>query len=451
MAMSINTNFASMNAQRNLQTTQGSLNGSLERLSTGLRINSAKDDAAGLQIANRMDSQVSGLKVAQRNANDGISMAQTAEGSLQEYTNILQRQRDLAVQSKNGSNSDSDRKALNKEFQALSSELNRIVDTTTFGKGEKLFDKLGAGVDFQVGADVGDLAGTLTAASAEGATGAMQDALSSVGLGRLNVAEKADMIEMKELAATLTAVQTKGLASVAGAAAEEIDLALMPSLHGKDEAATTANVKSFLDELGLDTTNIKITDGSDNAKVKIEIGTLGTEANRNAMDKLDQVQNVLAEVAGYADGTGALASLPTDLTTLDTALKATGKDGVTLRDGDSNVIQVKIDNTKLDATSQGDILDATNSGLAMDKIDEMIDNVGSIRADLGSTQNRFGSTINNLGNIAENMSVAKGRIMDADIAAESANMTKQNTMMQAGITVLSQANQMPSMVSQLLR
>lgn len=112
MAMTINTNFASMNAQRNLLGTQGSLNTSLQRLSTGLRINSAKDDAAGLQISNRMTSQINGLAVAQRNANDGISMSQTAEGALQEFTNILQRQRDLALQSKNGANSSTDRLSL---------------------------------------------------------------------------------------------------------------------------------------------------------------------------------------------------------------------------------------------------------------------------------------------------------------------------------------------------
>ncbi len=168
MAMSLNTNFASMNAQRNMMDTQNSLSTSLNRLSTGLRINSAKDDAAGLQISNRMDSQINGLGVAQRNANDGISMSQTAEGSLQEFTNILQRQRDLAVQSKNGTNSDSDRKALDKEFQALSKELDRIVETTTFGKGENLFDKLNTGVNFQVGADVDKGAGNLAAVVDDG-------------------------------------------------------------------------------------------------------------------------------------------------------------------------------------------------------------------------------------------------------------------------------------------
>ena len=179
MAMSINTNFASLNAQRNLQSTQGSLNTSLSRLSTGLRINSAKDDAAGLQIANRMDSQVNGLNMAKRNANDGISMSQTAEGALQEYTNILQRMRDLSVQSKNGTNSDSDRAALDKEFQAMTKELNRIQETTTFGKGEKLFDKLSNGVDFQVGADVDPK--DASSLSKDNATKAINDALKSVG------------------------------------------------------------------------------------------------------------------------------------------------------------------------------------------------------------------------------------------------------------------------------
>ncbi|MEH6531098.1 MAG: flagellin [Photobacterium frigidiphilum] len=405
MAMSINTNFASMNAQRNLQSTQSSLNGSLERLSTGLRINSAKDDAAGMQIANRMTSQVSGLKVAQRNANDGISMSQTAEGSLQEFTNILQRQRDLAVQSKNGSNSDSDRTALNKEFQALSKELDRIVDTTTFGKGEKLFDKLSTGVDFQVGADVEpkDVT-TLTQAEATAVKAELTatfDTTDGAGDGAANITNAA--AGYGAAAATLSQTQVDALNGMLGSSFT---------------TATTGTVAKAA------------VDGDATMKAKYDLAV--------AVDGL-------TPGADAADGTGQ-----NDLTVLNGLADAVGATSDTLN-ADPNVIKVKVDSASLDTSKLGKVDTMADSETAILEIDKMIDNVGSVRADLGATQNRFQSTINNLGNIAENMSVAKGRIMDADIAAESANMTKQNTMMQAGITVLSQANQMPSMVSQLLR
>lgn len=152
MALTVNTNIPSLNTQRNINNTSNALNTSMQRLSTGSRINSAKDDAAGLQISNRLTNQISGLNVAVRNANDGISLAQTAEGALQQSTNILQRMRDLSIQSANGSNSDADRAALQKEVSALQSELTRIAETTTFG-GRKLMDGSFGTSSFQVGSN----------------------------------------------------------------------------------------------------------------------------------------------------------------------------------------------------------------------------------------------------------------------------------------------------------
>ncbi|OAN16724.1 flagellin [Photobacterium jeanii] len=429
MAMSINTNFASLNAQRNLQSTQGSLNNSLQRLSTGLRINSAADDAAGLQIANRMDSQVNGLNMAKRNANDGISMSQTAEGALQEYTNILQRMRDLSVQSKNGTNSDADRTALDKEFQAMTKELNRIQETTTFGKGEKLFDKLSNGVDFQVGADVTTVDPAKTSKS--NATQAVDDALSKLGVASDSKTKNADV----------AAIETK-LAAVA-ALTDGTKSADIAALGGK------ADAEKFLKEMGIDAT---VEDGATpGTNVKITLAT-GGKAEATSLNALATATKAVTEDAGTNNG----VKLPTaaadgsyDMSALKTAMDNAKVDSSAFKD--PNVISVKVDSDSLDTANLGAINDVAGSEKAIQEIDKMIENVGAVRADLGATQNRFQSTINNLGNIAENMSVAKGRIMDADIAAESANMTKQNTMMQAGITVLSQANQMPSMVSQLLR
>lgn len=155
MSLSVNTNITSLGVQKNLNKASDALSTSMSRLSSGLKINSAKDDAAGLQIANRLTSQINGLNVAVKNANDGISIAQTAEGAMQESTNILQRMRELALQSANGSNSDDDRTSLNQEFTALSGELNRISNTTTFG-GKNLLDGSFQNTSFQVGASANE-------------------------------------------------------------------------------------------------------------------------------------------------------------------------------------------------------------------------------------------------------------------------------------------------------
>src|SRR5690554_5174032 len=171
MALTVNSNIASLNAQRNLSGSTNALSTSLERLSSGSRINSAKDDAAGLQISNRLTSQINGLNVAVKNANDGISMAQTAEGALQESTNIMQRMRDLALQASNGSNSAEERKALNQEFTNLSGELTGIAETTTFG-GKSLLNGTLTGESFQVGSNAGEtLSFSIGDMSAKGLSG----------------------------------------------------------------------------------------------------------------------------------------------------------------------------------------------------------------------------------------------------------------------------------------
>lgn len=274
MALSINTNVASLNAQRNLGVSQNSLSKSMQRLSSGLRINSAKDDAAGLGISDRMTGQIRGLNQAVRNANDGISLAQTAEGALQETTNILQRMRELAVQAANGTNTSTDRESLNAEFKQLQEEINRIADTTQFN-GKSLLNGSFASAKFQIGANASQF-----------------------------------------ISITVGAMST-----------------------------STLGVKD------------------------ISIGS---------------------------------------------------------------------------AASYGNI------GSAISAIDTAIDTVGTERGKLGAVQNRFESTIANLSNISENLSAARSRILDADIAQETSNMTKGNILQQAGVSILAQANQAPQLALSLL-
>ena len=283
MALTVNTNTTSLGVQKNLNRATDALSTSMTRLSSGLKINSAKDDAAGLQIATRMTSQIRGQTMAIKNANDGISIAQTAEGAMQEQTNILQRMRELAVQSRNDTNSKDDRDALNKEFQSMLTEIDRIANSTQLN-GKNLLDGSASSMVFQVGSN-----------------------------------------------------------------------------------ADSNN------QISIDLTR-KLTSG------------------------------------------GALSAL--------NGKSITGTDSATAS-----------------ATFQN----------AMSAIDSALQSINDVRADLGAAQNRLTSTINNLQNINENAEAARGRVQDTDFAAETAQLTKQQTLQQASTSVLAQANQLPSAVLKLLQ
>jgi flagellin len=287
MSMSVNTNIGSLNAQRNLNKSQSSLSTSMQRLSSGLRVNSAKDDAAGLAIAERMNAQVKGMNVAVRNANDGISLAQTAEGALATVGDALQRMRELAVQSSNSTNSDSDKDSLDKEFGELSKEIQRVLGGTTFN-GKHILATDAGSLTFQVGAN------TTT-----------DDSIS----------------------------------------------------------ITTTNMTSLA--------SITTIAGTDNAG------------------------------AGRA---------------------------------------------KIDSTA-----DATAIATVIDDIDTAIDAVNSERATMGASQNRFDAVISNLQSSVENQSAARSRIMDADFASETANMSRAQILQQAGTAMVAQANQLPQQVLKLLQ
>ncbi len=282
MALSVNTNVTSLSVQKNLNKASDALSTSMSRLSSGLKINSAKDDAAGLQISTRMSSQIRGQNVAVKNANDGISLAQTAEGALQESTNILQRMRELAVQSRNDTNSSVDRKALNSEFAQMSDELTRIAGSTQVN-GKNLLDGSAGTVSLQVGSNTG--------------------------------------------------------------ASNHIDLDLTGKFAATDLAVGSATV-------------------------------------------------VISGTSATAPGL------------IDTAITS---------------------------------------------IDAALEKINTSRAALGASQNRLSSTISNLQNITENVTAAQGRIQDTDFAAETANLTKQQTLQQASTAVLAQANQLPSSVLKLLQ
>lgn len=386
MALTVNTNIASLNTQRNLNTSSNALNTSLQRLSTGSRINSAKDDAAGLQIANRLTSQVNGLNVAVKNSNDGISMAQTAEGALQQSTTILQRMRDLSLQSANGSNSEGERKALNSEVTELKKELNRISNTTTFG-GKKLLDGNFGTTTFQVGSAANEtISVKIDEMSTSSLKGKYYEGTIASGSG------------------TASASGTVTVSGTVNGTDFSVDVTVASGTTGAQfsQAIATAindaniGVGAFVDDNGQTTL----------------ISGQNTDGTANALSSLGVSGSVTGLTAGAYDAADAVTE--TEMTNIDVS---------TVQGAQESVIV----------------------------IDQAISAIDKQRADLGAVQNRFENTIGNLQNIAENVSAARGRIQDTDFAAETANLTKNQILQQAGTAILSQANQLPQAVLSLLQ
>lgn len=391
MPMTVNTNSFSLNAQRQLMKSEAGLQTSMQRLSSGLRINSAKDDAAGLQISNRLSSQVSGLGVAIRNANDGISLAQTAEGAMQETTNILQRMRDLALQASNGSNSGADRTAMQTEVTALLEEINRIADTTNFG-GQNLLDGTYGTQEFQIGA---------------------------------NANQTMDI--------TINSVKTADLGGT-GSTGKTLDLDSFDATAIGDAAETV-------------TFNITNDTGSYTGAYSIDVAVAAGAGSEEFVSDVNAALNKYGVYAEFNSATGAV-TFATAESVSDVYTETTG-----------GIVTTTSTQANLGTSGSGTLggltgVDISTSGgaqTAIGVIDQAIAAVDSQRASLGAVQNRLTSTISNLSNIRENVSASRGRIMDADFASETANLSKFQVMQQAGTAVLAQANQIPQNVLSLLR
>ena len=395
MALTINTNVASLNAQRNLGKSQNDLSQSMERLSSGLRINSAKDDAAGLAISDRMTAQIRGLNQASRNANDGISMSQTAEGALQESTNILQRMRELAVQSANDTNSASDRASLNEEIIQLQEEIDRIAVTTEFN-GRKVIDGTMTDATFQVGANAG-VNQTISFSIASART-------ADLGTNAITTVTAAS--------ASYTATAGSGLltatADVPGAAGN-YSITVVDSADG----ATTASVV-------VSGTSITVT-----ASLTVA-----------SFDTSNDIAALLNATTASTEGLITVTGLGTAASTAGTTTLVGGAD-------DSVTGTRTMDQVSVTTRSEASITIAS--------VDAALEDIDTIRGGLGAVQNRFESTIANLNNVSENLSAARSRILDADIAMETSAMTKNNILQQAGVSILSQANQTPQLALSLLQ
>ncbi len=496
MPQFINTNVMSLNAQRNLNSSQNALATSLQRLSSGLRINSAKDDAAGLSIADRMTSQIRGLNQAVRNANDGISLSQTAEGALQESQNILQRMRELSIQSANGTNSSSDRDALQAEVTQLQQELTRIADTTTFNS-KKLFDGTFGTETFQVGANanetisvtvgdaraeqigaqqisgVGTVAGTIVSAApglnsvTADATVVITGASGSNTAGDISVA---DEDSAAQIAAKINNVSTT--TGVTAAASSAVELSAMVNgddgtmtftLNGSVITANTA-VNGDFSEVAAAVNGASGATGIVATFTGAERSTLTLSSTDGRDISISALAVTTASNAGFdmtAVVDGATVGAATTLVEGGT-IAAIGVGTVKLTNTDASAISVagatqaeylSANASALQSISSIDISGTTgaNAQSAIDVIDAALTQISSTRADLGAVQNRFSSTISNLQSISENVTAARGRIQDADFAMETAKLTRNQILQQAGIAMLSQANAAPQSVLALLQ
>lgn len=605
MAATINTNIASINAQRNLALSGQSLNTTMQRLSSGLRVNSAKDDAAGLAIAERMNTQVKGLTVAARNANDGISLAQTAEGALGKVGDMLQRMRELAVQASNATNSDSDRAALQAEVSQLAAEIDRVAKQTNFN-GQKILDGSFAGAVFQVGANSGDnvtlgaLADTRASKISlvnyahntvsfdvnDNPTPAIKDYAVEIPAGELKITigstppqeVELELIKpatssLERLGQVVTAINNKSVDTGVTAymsrdettgdykielmsaktdaegkpygvtftgfteattgigkptalnniqAPDALDPFTVPSLTIATIADPTATNAVPTSPNAADITNFR--DKYDDYKVLDDVGALlaeldaaiedyGTPANANLTEAEANAWNKIAakvtalqalgdlstEISEYnatlpIDSASLLATanIPADptpaqvstgITTLQTSLGINLKDpggfdlanymegtawstkegfGQTealaaLEEAIGNAINNGLNITKSDqqVNQRGlDSIDVTTqegAWVALKKIDSAIDQINASRATLGAMQTRFETAVNNIDIQVENLSAARGRIVDADFAVETANLSRTQILQQAGTAMVAQANQIPQNVLQLLQ
>ncbi|WP_334188511.1 flagellin N-terminal helical domain-containing protein [Noviherbaspirillum sp.] len=482
MASFINTNIASLNAQRNLSTSSAGLETALQRLSSGLRINSAKDDAAGLAISSRFTSQIKGLNQAARNANDGISLAQTAEGALGEIGNNLQRIRELAVQSANATNSASDRNALNAEASQLVAEITRVAGQTAFN-GVNLLDGSFANQDFQVGANanqtirvgsIGDARATALGSNTMTLNGTRTG--DTTAAAATNALGNGILVEADLTISTANGGTTAAISYAAGADAKTIAAAINTAASGVGVTATAENSATLSGlsaggaisfTLGSTAISATVADPTDLTELQAAINgassSTGITANFSSTSSKASltltttdgrdiaIENFLGANANFSGTTlttgGNDSSIKTGTVTLSSS-----KGRIDTANANADVFALAGTNTSSFQSLAGMTLStAAGAQSALSVIDSALASVNGSRADLGAIQNRFSSVISNLQTTSENLSASRSRIQDTDFASETATLTRGQILQQAGTAMLAQANSLPNGVLSLLR
>jgi flagellin len=492
MALTL-TNVSSLGVQRALNESTRALETSMQRLSTGLRINSAKDDAAGLQISNRLSSQISGIGVAIRNANDGISLAQTAEGALQQSTNILQRMRDLALQAGSGAMAGSERAALQQEVAQLQQELTRIAETTSFA-GRKLLDGSFGAQHFQIGANafetiavgIGNFRADRLGSHVRDLVNGTAGSATGDQLGGL--LEQAGTLPDNDVTGELTIAGRNTLSFAVAGSAWEVARAINKR---SDETGVMADARTLLqlsfsgddhysfDLYGANEDAVSISAEIDNGDLGQLADAINAEAARTGItariegDRLwlisergDDIalENFLSTDTGTAQAQNfdyeGEEELVASVATLDddSAMRAIGVVRLSGALGFSTTVDVATVDGSLATNYSGfeevgevDLLTDIGAQTAIGVIDGALTTIDSTRAGLGAVQNRLEYTIANLQNMAENLSAARSRIRDTDYAAEVSNMVKYQILQQAATAILAQANQRPQAILSLLQ
>jgi flagellin len=503
MALVVNTNVQALNAQRNLDKSSALLNKALERLSSGLRINNAGDDSAGLVIATRLNAQVRGLSQAIRNANDGAAILGTAEGALGEITNILTRVKELAVQSANGTNSNSDRSSLNAEVQALISEVTRIAGQTKFGN-TALLDGSFSGV-FQVGVNaaetVGQSIGNYKASALSGAVASQTltfladtvaagttDANSFLGLDTstdLQISGPKGSTFVRTTTSADDSVSflqgARSAIAVAKAINEATSVTGVSATVGAAVFTSVGGAPAFDRTFDIDgSTNVLQINGQ-SVIVNLNGGSVATRRQQFLDAVNTQVSGVTAKAGSIAtsvvltaaDGrnisilasgatTATVGGLVFGFTDDQTAEVVRARGTVTLQAGGTITTVLGDATTQAQVGGEGQtnatgvflnslsVTTLSNSNTTLFVVDAILDTISSARGDIGAVQNRLASTVATLSTVAEKVSDARSRILDADFAAETAALTKAQILQQAGISVLAQANNNPQVVLSLL-
>ncbi|GAB1414435.1 MAG: flagellin [Rhodocyclaceae bacterium] len=513
MPQVINTNIASLNSQRNLNTSQTQLATALQRLSSGLRINSAKDDAAGLGISERMTTQIRGLNQAARNSSDGISLAQTGEGALAEIASNLQRVRELAVQAANATNSSSDRAALDLEVQQRLAEVDRVAAQTSFN-GQKILDGTFGTASFQVGANVGETisvglstsmrytaigktadyvggsaysssynigqqgAGVTTSALSSGAMTIALGSGSAVSVpGSASYTGSTSLGQVSQSAyakaAAINAAGVGGLTATADTTVQYDFGALDLTAGATDTYTLTINGQAIYSG----TTGVTISGDQMAAAINSNASATGVTATYDSTNTRMTLQSVSggditvvqtkgAGSAGTAEGFVAAEGTnnSSNTTTLSTAASAsttvTMKGSIRLTAAEAITIGGTPTDIGYTATSfalgasalnSASVTTVANANTAITRIDAALTSVTNLRSTFGSIQNRFESVISSLSATAENLTASRSRIQDADFAAETANLTRAQILQQAGVAMLAQANALPQNVLALIR
>jgi flagellin len=511
MAQVINTNVLSLNAQRNLSTSQSSLATALQRLSSGLRINSAKDDAAGLAISDRFTTQIRGLNQAVRNASDGISLAQTAESALGELTNNLQRIREIAVQSANASNSASDRAALDQEVQQRLAEVERIATQTAFN-GQKVLNGTFGNATFQVGANVGETISVGLATSmrtidigktadyinmttqystslavgqqgtgVDDTTLAAGEVTIAIGSGQAvsigaSVAGSADGQSIESAYAKAAAINAAGIGGLTATA----DNTLVVAWDDYNDTGYSLSLNGNAIYTNYDGSTTALTGSAAAAAINSNASESGVTASYDSVTgnmtltavdgrDIDVVQTIAA--GGTANlglnGTGGGTNNATNAAlAFDTAVGATttvtAKGSIRLTSAQTITVggssaaaigfgaggSLALGSSALNSAS---VTTVANANTTIGRVDAALSAVSSLRSTFGAIQNRFESTIASLSAVSENLEASRSRILDADFAAETAALTKAQILQQAGVAILAQANSQPQSVLALLQ